>query len=151
MPSTKNALKRIQKETKGLDRRLVNRFVLLAVLALWKADGTPTKFAKTYNIEKPEDLYEFLKGVKEDLKNDRESQAFDKLTDMSRSVFGRARSYFYTRLVRRGVDEEEAADRAPFAAHQFVLRTVGYALDNLTKLRGAFKHFTKELAVTLTR
>jgi len=146
----REALRKIREATKNLKRQDVDRFVMLAALALWKADGTQTAFARKYKIKNPEDLYKFFKDVKNDLRNDRESKAFDKLTDMSKSVFGRALNYFRNQMIKRGVSQSEANDRAPFAAHQFVMRTTGYALDNLKKLQGAFKHFTKELATAFT-
>ena len=123
-------------DKENVSRPMFNRLMLLTLFALRKKDGSPTKFAKRFGIDSPAKLYRFLKDVKKDLKNDREVDAFYKLTELSKSAFGRMRHWLEERYRE---DLEDDPGRAAFAAHVFIMRTFGFALDNLNSLKAALK------------
>lgn len=127
------------KET--VSRAMFRRLMLLTLFALRRKDGSPTKFAKKFGVDTPAKFYRFLKEVKKDLKNDHEAEAFFKLTELSKSAFGRMRNWLWSRYRE---ELREDPERAAFAAHVFIMRTLGFALDNLNSFRAALRRVTFE-------
>ncbi len=103
-------------------------------LALFKHDGSYTKFARKYGVRTYSDFYKVFKTIKENLKKDREGIAFEIIIDMAKSVVGRLKPRMQSTL---GID-------ATFAAFVYVLRTIAFILDDLKTLKVALKKMDDE-------
>ncbi|ACX72254.1 conserved hypothetical protein [Methanocaldococcus vulcanius M7] len=120
-------------EVSGIDRKSLRRILIILEFSLRKKDGSPTSFAEKFEIQSFEDLYEYLKEVKTNLKRDHEIEGFNGLTEMWKSVAPRAQYW-----IMETFGEENPRD-ALFSASVFTMRTFGIMLDNLRLLKKIIK------------
>ena len=111
--------------------QLVKAFL---TIALFKKDGSRTKFARKYNIKNYRDFYAFFKLLKQNLKNDREGIAFGMIKDLAKSYVGRV----WVRMP--GEDQETKV----FNAWSHTFDMISLILDNLNVLRQALTQMDKE-------
>jgi len=110
------------------------RLKLFLTLCMYKSNGTLTKFARKYAIEKFEDFYAFFKELKKNLKSDREGFAFGMLKDLAKTYVGR----IWRRMPGQSPEEQV------FNAWSVTLDLVALALDNLKVLQKALKQMDVE-------
>ena len=130
------SVKDLQEKFKQISEKRFYRMVLLMDYALYKKDGTKTAFAKKYDINDYNDLYNFFKKIKHDLKNDHEDTAFFDLAEFTKSIIGRLANFLYVQF------QMQNKYFAQFVATIFTLRTIGFVLDNLLELKEVFKELT---------
>jgi len=109
---------------------MIKQIKRLLALAIVKSDGKPTAFAKRFGIKRFADFYAVFKEMKKLFKTDRESVAFEIIIMLAQSVTGR---------VTKGDPTKE------FMAWTWVLRTVGYVMDDLRLLKKAIEELEKEV------
>jgi len=148
---TSQNIVQVVSEQTGLPEDIVRRIILLMNFALFRKDGKLTKFAREFKITGYEDLYNFLKGLKQDYRNDREVQAFTiKYNTLCKSAVLRAGAWIFNTFVKyEDGDENEKRIRANLFAISFVNRTFGHMMENLKlfqKIVKAMDRAKKEVA-----
>ena len=120
-------------EISGIDKKSLRRILIILEFSLRKKDGSPTSFAKKFDIKSFSDLYNYIREVKANLKRDHEIEGFVGLTEMWKSVAPRTQYW-----IMETFGEENPRD-ALFSASVFTMRTFGIMLDNLLLLKKIIK------------
>jgi len=142
-----NIVAEIAKQS-GVSEEEVIKMLLFMNFAIFKKDGTLTKFAEKYKIRKNtwyEDLYSVLKQMKEEYKSDRERNAFTEIMkSLALSSISRASAWIYDTYVKTddGNKEEQLLTSRTFAEAWF-FNTMGITLDNLLKFKSVVKLMDK--------
>jgi len=108
-----------------MQERDIQRLKTFLTACLYKSNGSMTKFARKYAIEKYSDFYKFFKTLKQNLKNDQEGFAFGMLKDLIKTYVGK---------VWREMPGQNPEDKV-FNAWSVGLDIVALALDNLKVLQ----------------
>ena len=136
----------ISEET-GIPEDIVRRILIFVNFAMYKKDGSLTKFAEEANIANYKELYEYLKGIKQNYRNDHEIEAFTiKTNKMANSVYSRASAWIFNTFVKyEDMEDKEKYITSGLYAQAFFIKTFGQIMENLKILRKVFNKLEKEV------
>jgi len=99
-----------------------------------KSNGSLTKFARKYSIEKFSDFYQVFKELKKNLKTDKEGLAFAVIKDAAKTYVGKV----WRRM------PGSSPEQKVFNAWSVTLDYIALILDNLKVLKETLKQMEKE-------